>query len=89
MYQSEFESWKRFEVSKPHGYGLSPLRPQLMLQEHLERQSEQRAVQAAERIQRRWTAFRSHVLDALSRLLVRQHSSAKDNEAVRPVNRLR
>jgi hypothetical protein len=80
MYQSEFESWKRFEASKPHGNGLSPLRPRLMLQEYLQRQSEQRAVQAAERTQRRWMDFRSHVLDALSRLLVRRHSSAKERQ---------
>jgi galactokinase len=80
MYQSEFESWKRFEASNPHSNGLSPLRPRLMLQEYLERQRQQRTVQTAERTQRRWTAFRSHVLDALSRLLVRQHSSAKERQ---------
>jgi hypothetical protein len=81
MYQSEFESWKRFEASKPHGNGLSPLRPRLMLLEYLERQSAQRAVQAAERKQRRWADFKSHVLNALLRLLVRRHSSAKDKVA--------
>lgn len=81
MYQSEFESWRRFEASKSHGNGLNPLRPRLMLQEYLERQSEQRAVQTAERTERRWTAFRSYVLNALSRLLVRRHSSAKDKVA--------
>ena len=81
MYQSEFESWKRFEASNPHSNGLSPLRPRLMLQEYLQHQSEQRAVQAAERTQRRWMDFRSHVLNALLRLLVRRHSSAKDKVA--------
>ena len=81
MYQSEFESWKRFEASKPHGNGVSPLRPRLMLQEYLERQGEQRAVQAAERTLRRWMDFRSFALDALWRLLVRRHSSAKDKVA--------
>lgn len=81
MYQSEFESWKRFEASNPHGNGLSPLRPRLMLQEYLERQRQQRTVQAEELTQRRWTAFRSHVLNALSRLPLRRHSSAKDEIA--------
>jgi hypothetical protein len=83
MYQSEFESWKRYEASKPHGNGLSPLRPRLMLQEYLECQSEQRAVQAVERTERCWMDFRSHVLDALSRLLVRRYFSTKDRQANR------
>lgn len=45
MYQSEFEGWKRYQAPQSRKQGVCTLRPRLVLEQYLERQSERRSYQ--------------------------------------------